>query len=63
MITLFRWILLKHKEIKWKWAFWHFADKQLTEIMKHPEEIEKRIMPYLAELISKSTETENISNS
>jgi len=51
MITLFRWVLLKQKEIKWKLAFWQFADKQLMELIKHPEEIEKKIMPYLAELI------------
>lgn len=51
MITLFRWALLKQKEIKWKLAFWQFVDKQFMEIIKNPEEIEKKIMPYLAELI------------
>ncbi len=51
MITLFRWVLLKQKEIKWKLAFWQFVDKQLIEIVKNPEEIEKKIMPYLAEII------------
>lgn len=60
MITLFRWVLLKQKEIKYKLAFWQFADKQLMEIVKNPKEIEKRIMPYLAEMISKSNnKTEN----
>ncbi len=63
MITLFRWILLKHKEIKWKLAFWQFADKQLMKLIKHPEEIEKKIMPYLAEIISKSAEIEKNKNS
>ncbi len=51
MITLFRWVLLKQKEIKWKLAVWQFVDKQLIEIVKNPEEIEKKVIPYLAELI------------
>ncbi len=63
MITLFRWILLKQKEIKWKLAMWQFADKKLMEIIKHPEEIEKKIMPYLAEIINKSAENEKDKNS
>ncbi len=66
MITLFRWVLLKHKEIKWKLAFWQFADKQFMELIKNPEkieEIEKKIMPYLAEIISKLAEIEKNKNS
>lgn len=51
MITLFRWVLLKQKEIKWRLAFWQFADKQLMELVKNPEEIENKILPYLAEMI------------
>ncbi len=51
MITLIRYWMYKSKEIKWKLAFWQFIDKQLMEIVKNPEEIEKKIMPYLAELI------------
>ncbi len=54
MITLFRWVLLKQKEIKWRLAFWQFIDKQLMEIIKNPEGIEKKIMPYLAEIIHNS---------
>lgn len=59
MITIFRWVLLKQKEIKWKLAFYQFFDKQLTELIKHPEEMEKKIMPYLAELIHNSADREN----
>ncbi len=55
MITLFRWVLLKQKEIKWKLAFWQFADKKFMELIKHPEEFEKKIIPYLAELIHNDT--------
>ena len=47
MITLFRWILLKQKEIKWKLAFWQFADKQLVEFMDS-----------LAKLIHESNKTD-----
>jgi len=62
MITLFRWILLKQKEIKWKLAFWQFADKRLMEIIKNPEEIEKKIIPYLAELIHNEAKKEREMN-
>ena len=47
MITLFRWILLKQKEIKWKLAFYQFLDQQL----KNPEELEKKFMDSIAKLI------------
>lgn len=51
MITLFRWVLLKQKEIKFKLAFYQLIDKYVTEIIKNPEELEKKILPYLAEII------------
>ena len=51
MITLFRWILLKQKKIKWELALWQFIDKQATELLKNPEEIEKKIVSALAEII------------
>lgn len=59
MITLFRKIRLWQLRTKWQLALWQFADKQLMEIIKNPKEIEKKIMPYLAELISKTTEDES----
>lgn len=54
MITLFRWYLYKTKEIKWKLAFWQFIDKQTTELLKNPEEIEKKFISALAEIIHNS---------
>lgn len=51
MITLFRKIRLWQLRTKWQLAMWQFVDKQLMEIVKNPEEIEKKIMPYLAELV------------
>ncbi len=60
MITLFRKIRLWQLRTKWQLAMWQFIDKQFMEIIKHPEEIEKKIMPYLAEIICKSNnKTEN----
>ena len=61
MITLFRWIRLKQLEIKWKFAVMHELDKQLMTIVKNPETIEKKIMPYLAEVIHKAVEFEKFS--
>ena len=50
MITLIRQYLLWAKKTKWELALWQFLDKELTTIIKRPEEIEKKIMPYLAVL-------------
>lgn len=51
MITLFRWFLYKTKEIKWKLIFWQFADKQLMELIKNPEELEKKFVDSFTKLI------------
>ena len=51
MITLFRWCILQTKKVKWELALWQFLDKELTTLMKNPEEIEKKIMPYLVQII------------
>ncbi len=63
MITLFRKIRLHHIRTKWQLAMWQFIDKQLMEIIKNPEEIEKKIMPYLAELIHNNTTKDKESKS
>ena len=51
MITLFRWILLKQKKIKWELALWQFIDQQAKELLKNPEEIEKKFVSELADII------------
>lgn len=51
MITLIRWIILQQKKIKWELAIWQFIDKQATELLKNPEEIEKKFVSALAEII------------
>ena len=51
MITLIRWIILQQKKIKWELALWQFVDKQAKELLKNPEEIEKKFVSALAEII------------
>lgn len=58
MITLFRMIRLWQLKVKWKLAVMQFINSELTKIAKNPEEIEKKILPYLSELIHNSVESE-----
>ena len=51
MITLFRMIRLWQLRTKWRLAFWQFVDKQASELLKNPEEIEKKFVSALAEII------------
>ena len=51
MITLFRAIRLWQLKIKWRLAIYRFIDKQATELLKNPEEIEKKFVSALAEII------------
>lgn len=62
MITLIRLAILKYKKTKWELALWQFLDKELSAIAKNPEEIEKKILPYIAQIIHSSTETEKMKN-
>lgn len=56
MITLFRMIRLWQLKTKWQLALYQFIDKQLMDVIKDSESIEKKVMPYLAELIHNTTE-------
>ena len=58
MITLIRLAILKYKKVKWELALWQFLDSELTKIAKNPEEIEKKILPYLAELVHNTVQSE-----
>ena len=51
MITLFRAIRLWQLRTKYRLALWQFIDKQATELLKNPEEIEKKLVSALAEII------------
>lgn len=53
MITLYRKIKLWMLKAKWELALWQFLDTQITELIGKPEELAKKFMPYLAELIHK----------
>ena len=60
MITLFRLIRLWQLSIKWKLVFWKMIDKQAIEILKNPQDVEKKITNILAEIIHKQAEKERI---
>ena len=51
MITLFRMIRLWQLRIKWHLAMYQFIDKQATELLKNPEETEKKFVSALADII------------
>ena len=51
MITLFRAIRLCQLRIKYRLALWQFIDQQAKELLKNPEEIEKKFVSALAEII------------
>ena len=59
MITLYRKIKLWILKTKWELALWQFIDKQIVEIIEDPEELAKKFMPYLTELIHKANDTDN----
>ena len=51
MITLFRMIRLWQLRTKYRLALWQFIDQQAKELLKNPEEIEKKFVSALAEII------------
>ena len=59
MITLIRWFILQQKKIKWELALWQFIDKQAKELLKNPEEIEKKFVSALAEIIHNEHAVDN----
>ena len=51
MITLIRAIRLWQLRTKYRLALWQFIDQQAKELLKNPEEIEKKFVSVLAEII------------
>ena len=51
MITLFRAIRLWQLRTKYRLALWQFIDQQAKELLKNPEETEKKFVSALAEII------------
>lgn len=44
MITLYRVIRLWQLRTKWRLAMWKYIDSQATELIKNPEEAQKKII-------------------
>ena len=59
MITLFRAIRLWQLRTKYRLALWQFIDKQAKELLKNPEEIEKKFVSALAEIIHNENPKKN----
>lgn len=57
MITLFRAIRLWQLRTKWRLAVYQFIDQQATELLKNPEELEKKFVSALAEIIHNSNQS------
>ena len=51
MITLIRAIRLWQLRTKYRLALWQFVDQQAKELLKNPEDIEKKLVSALAEII------------
>lgn len=54
MITLIRAIRLWQLRTKYRLAVYQFIDRQAKELLKNPEEIEKKFVSALAEIIHNS---------
>lgn len=54
MITLFRLIRLWQLKTKWRLAFWQYLDQQATELLKHPEELEQKIVSGIARMMQEN---------
>ena len=62
MITLIRMCILKYLKVKWELAIWQAINQQANELIKHPENIEKKLLPFIAETVHKAVEFENYKN-
>lgn len=51
MITFIRWIRLWQLKTKWQFSLWQFIDKQMTDLIKNLEELEKKFVDSLAKII------------
>lgn len=54
MITLFRMFRCWQLRTKWRLALWQFIDRQAMELLKNPEEIEKKFIDSIAKIIHES---------
>lgn len=54
MVTLFRWYLMKKKEIKLKLGIYTLLENRLEYLAKNSEDLEQRLVHELAEIIHNS---------
>lgn len=59
MITLFRMVRLWQLKTKWQLAFWQFVNKQAIELIRNPEELEKKFVDSFAKLIHEANQTKS----
>ncbi len=57
MITLLRMVRLWQLKTKWQLALWQFVDKQAMELIKNPEDLEKKFMEAFAKIIHETNQT------
>lgn len=62
MITLIRLMVKNYLKAKWECAFWMAFNSKANELIKNPEEIEKKLLPYIVDAIQKSVDMERIKN-
>lgn len=62
MITFIKWIRLWQLKTKWKFALWQFIDKQMMELIKSPEELEKKFVDSLAKIIHETNQHNQFTN-
>ena len=60
MITLVRLIYIKIIKTKWEFSLWYELNKQLKDLVKHPEKIEQKLMPYIVDAITKANAMDTI---
>ena len=51
MVTLYRILKTWQIRIKWRLALWQYIDQQATEIIRNPQEFEKKLVSSITESI------------
>lgn len=59
MITLLRMLRLWQLKTKWELAIWQLIDKQAMELIKNPEELEKKFVDSISKLIHETNTNKN----
>ena len=62
MITLIRMMIKTYLKAKWECALWMTFNKEANKLIKNPEEIEKKLLPYIVDAIQKASAMEKLNN-